>query len=222
MSKAVKQLPTDTPSKGNSAQGNNKRRNSTLGEIEKLKKNREDRRKATADARAERAAEEKRNSQLGNPGDVDFQRMIKNFRAQYSQALFKPHTPPGGLKICICVRKRPISEKEIRGKDHDAVTCVNPFAIIHDCKLRVDGISKYLDNSEFQFDHAFSEESTTEEVYFYTTQPLVEYVARGGVGTCFAYGQTGSGKTHTMAGIQHLAAQDLFNLLSRQVCTHDH
>ena len=81
---------------------------------------------------------------------------------------------------------------------------------MHDCKLRVDGITKYLDNQQFEFDHSFGEDSSTKEVYFYVGQPLVSYVVRGGRATCFAYGQTGSGKTHTMVGIQEMAVNDLF------------
>ena len=33
------------------------------------------------------------------------------------------------------------------------VSVVNPRVIVHACKLKVDGITKYLDNQAFQFDH---------------------------------------------------------------------
>ncbi len=67
----------------------------------------------------------------------------------------------GQTKICICVRKRPISSKEVKKSDHDSVTCVNPLVIVHDCKLKIDGISKYLDNTSFEFDNTFHEDDTT-------------------------------------------------------------
>ena len=35
---------------------------------------------------------------------------------------------------------------------------------MHDCKLRVDGISKYLDSVGFRFDHAFGEDETNQLV----------------------------------------------------------
>ena len=54
----------------------------TLAEIERLRKQREARRKAMTDARAERAAEEKRLTDMGLPGDVDFQRMIADWRTE--------------------------------------------------------------------------------------------------------------------------------------------
>ena len=33
-----------------------------------------------------------------------------------------------------------------------------------DCKMKVDGISKYLDNASFEFDHTFHEENSTEDI----------------------------------------------------------
>ena len=33
---------------------------------------------------------------------------------------------------------------QIRRNDYDCVTCLHPLVVVHDCKLRVDGISKYL------------------------------------------------------------------------------
>ena len=98
-------------------------------------------------------------------------------------------------------------------QDHDSVSCINPTVIVHDCKFKVDGITKYLDNSAFEFDHTFHEENTTDEIYDTCVQSLVGFVIKGGRATVFAYGQTGSGKTHTMVGIQSLLVDDLFQLL---------
>ena len=33
------------------------------------------------------------------------------------------------------------------------MTCLNPKVIVHAAKLKVDGITKYLDNTNFKFDH---------------------------------------------------------------------
>ena len=141
--------------------------------------------------------------------------MIRQYR-QDKGPVKRPHLPPGDLKICICVRKRPINEREKKLKDYDSVTCVNPLVMVHDCKLRVDGITKYLDNTDFMFDHTFGEEDTTEELYSYTTAPLIPFIFQQGRATCFAYGQTGSGKTYTMDGIQAQATLDIFTLLARR------
>ena len=156
----------------------------------------------------ERAAEEQRNRENGTPGDVDFQRMIRVYRQD--QPPEQPHVVSDDEKICICVRKRPISSKEINRRDYDSITCLNPVVVVHDCKLRVDGISKYLDSTSFEVDHTFHEDNSTEEVYAYVVKPLVDFVLKNGHATVFAYGQTGSGKTYTMQGIQNQMVDDLF------------
>jgi hypothetical protein len=51
------------------------------------------------------------------------------------------------------VRKRPINKRETAARDWDAVTCINPRVVVHAPKLKVDGITKYLDNLQFAFDH---------------------------------------------------------------------
>jgi kinesin family member 2/24 len=164
-----------------------------------------------------RAEEEQRNLAAGNPGDVDFIGMVRQWRADHA-AEAQPHDASSHRRICICVRKRPISEKEREKNDHDSVTCLNPTAWIHTAKLKVDGITKYLDHSAFTFDHVFDEHVTTEEVYRHTTMPLVDFcvAGMGGRATVFAFGQTGSGKTHTMQGIQDILVEDLFLLLDEE------
>ncbi|RHZ06437.1 hypothetical protein DYB37_008592, partial [Aphanomyces astaci] len=149
-----------------------------------------------AQVKKERDHENMLNEQNGNPGDVDFQRMIKQFRDQDHQE--QPYATKANVQITICVRKRPVNKREVKGKDYDCVTCWHPKVIIHDCKLKVDGITKYLDSNAFEFDHSFDEFTSNETVYKYTAQPLIQY------------GQTGSGKTHTMEGIQRQVATDIF------------
>lgn len=144
-------------------------------------------------AKQERAVEEQRMREQGTPGDVDFQRMIRNFRETQAPPE-QPHNQGDNMKICICVRKRPISVKEIKRHDYDSVTCSNPVVIVHDCKFKVDGISKYLDNAPFEFDHTFHEDDSTDDIYYSAVQPMIDFVLNGGRGTVFAYGQTGSGK----------------------------
>ena len=54
---------------------------STLGEIQRLEKEREARRRNMEAKKVQRAAEEQRNRDQGlGSADVDFQRMIQNFR----------------------------------------------------------------------------------------------------------------------------------------------
>ena len=196
-----------------------------------MEEERERRRNQIKQARVDRAAEEKRNISAGNPGDVDFIGLVQRWREEHA-GIAQPHrhhTSPDSVgttttgkndNICVCIRKRPLNDKERNKKEHDAVTVLHPTATVHTAKLRVDGIHKYLDHNSFRFDHSFDEDSTTEEVYQYTAKPLVSYVCNGGRGvraTVFAYGQTGSGKTFTMSGIQKMVAEDIFSKLSDNV-----
>jgi len=169
----------------------------------------------------ERAEEEQRNIAAGNPGDVDFIGMVRKWRQEHAHdardmgleedcTASKEHP-----RICICVRKRPISDKERSRNDHDSITCLNPAVWVHSAKVKVDGITKFLDHVPFRFDYAFDENSSNEDVYKRTTMPLLDFVCTGtgGRANVFAYGQTGSGKTHTMNGIQQILVEDLFMLL---------
>lgn len=70
-------------------------------------------------------------------------------------------------------------------------------------------------------DNVFREDTSTDEVYKHTTQPLVKPVLDGFSCTVFAYGQTNSGKTFTMRGtssedgIVGRAVTDLFEKLKQ-------
>mmetsp|Transcript_31595 Transcript_31595/g.50424 ORF Transcript_31595/g.50424 Transcript_31595/m.50424 type:complete len:658 (-) Transcript_31595:3760-5733(-) len=195
-----------------SASPRGKPKDKTVAEIEKLAKQRANRRKSAEAFKRKRQHEIRENEKKGKPGDVDFQRMIRRFR-KYDMCIQRPHADTPPPKINVVVRKRPVSESEIRRKDYDSVSCSNPRVYVHHCKLKVDGITKYLDNTQFELDHTFHESSTNDEVYAHTAKHLVQFAANGGRGTCFAYGQTGSGKTYTMAGVQGLAAGDVFRLV---------
>ena len=157
-----------------------------LENIKKMEADRLLRREKAKKDKEDKLAEHKINIENGTPGDVDFQRMIRQYREREAP-VEQDHHISADMKICICVRKRPISSKEVKRFDHDSVTCSNPFVVIHDCKMKVDGISKYLDNNSFQMDHTFHEENTTEELYSFAVQPLVNFVLDGGRATVFAY-----------------------------------
>lgn len=200
--------------------------------MKRMEADRRDRRLRTKEARVNRAEEERRNLSQGNPGDVDFIGLVRRWREEHAGSA-RPHdddddendgpaSTSSGDKICVCVRKRCLNAKEMLRTEHDAVTCLHPTATVHSARLRVDGISKYCDHNTFEFDHAFDEHSSTEDVYRHAAAPLVRYVCAGvgGVGqvvprgTVFAYGQTGSGKTYTMGGIQRMVAEDVFSTLA--------
>jgi len=113
------------------------------------------------------------------------------------------------------VRKRPAKDGEVDVVNVEGTAIVK----VAEPKQKVD-LTRYTENHQFTFDHAFSEVSRNEEVYNCSTKPLVHFVVEGGMGTCFAFGQTGSGKTFTMLGAPEagqrglylLAADDMFRL----------
>lgn len=118
-------------------------------------------------------------------------------------------------RVTCVVRKRPAKDLEI-----DVVNVPDDVVVqVAEPKQKVD-LTRYTENHQFIFDHAFSESSTNVEVYNACGKPLVHFVAEGGMGTCFAFGQTGSGKTFTMLGapdagergLYLLAADDMFRL----------
>ena len=142
--------------------------------------------------------------------DKDYLKMIRNKKADYDQYEPDPHMEIGNSKIFVVVRKRPLSKKEQLNGEIDNISCNNPTVTVHECKIKVDGITKYLEDHQFYFDNTFAENESTQEIYDYTVGPMIEMVLNKGIVTCFAYGQTGSGKTYTMKGIQNLAIDHLF------------
>ncbi|CAI2163866.1 11057_t:CDS:10 [Funneliformis geosporum] len=122
-------------------------------------------------------------------------------------------------KIRVCVRKRPLSKKELARNEKD-IAIINGQRTVHinEPKTKVD-LTKYVEQHTFIFDDVFDSDANNEMVYKRTALPLVEYIFHGGKATCFAYGQTGSGKTFTMLNEKHglyvLAARDIFTLLQR-------
>ncbi|EGR30151.1 kinesin motor domain protein, partial [Ichthyophthirius multifiliis] len=186
----------------------------TVEKIQKMEKQREERRLKAEEQKRDRDNQILENQALGKNIDVDFDNMIK--RNRFKDPLQQPHTPSSHLKLCVCVRKRPIFKKEEVNGEIDSVSVSNPQIRVLAPKLKVDGITKYIDNSDFTFDNTFNESEDTFSVYKYSLRPLLEHVLENGVITCFAYGQTGSGKTFTMKGIQEQFVNDLYKLIQHE------
>mmetsp|Transcript_90596 Transcript_90596/g.202438 ORF Transcript_90596/g.202438 Transcript_90596/m.202438 type:complete len:883 (-) Transcript_90596:144-2792(-) len=191
----------------------------TVEEIKRIDMNREQRRRNAEEARRSRQEEERLLGMQcgGNVPDIDFHRMIRDFRQQCPQAAPFEAVDHGPNSIAVCVRKRPLQPNEVAQRELDCATAVNPYAIIHEQKYKVDGITKCLESHQFEFDRVFDEEASTEDVYRTVAQPLVPWVIeQGGRVTVFAYGQTGSGKTHTMTGLQRQLANQIFEQIRQR------
>ena len=205
-----------------SAVQTNKRRSTAVTEVERLKDNREKRR--AQQAQVYEAQEKLKSKDHGNP-NWEFLKMIEEFKEDLEINTLQDGDPIANHQITVCIRKRPLSNKENKLKEVDVITIpTKDVILVHEPKTKVD-LTKYLENQNFRFDYAFDETSSNGLVYKYTAKSLVESIFEGGMATCFAYGQTGSGKTHTMGGefkgksqdstngIYALAANDVFKLL---------
>ena len=79
--------------------------------IQKIEAEREARRAKMKEAQMAKEEMKKENIAMGrNQTDVDYQIMIDKEKAQVGAAL--NHVSATNMSICICVRKRPLFEKE--------------------------------------------------------------------------------------------------------------
>lgn len=145
----------------------------------------------------EKEKKKKKNDKNGyNMVDAEYETMIG--KARFKQHLLQPHTNSRDLKLCVNIRKRPIFENEKKEGNIDSVSCANPQIQVHFPKVKVDGITKYIENHLFTFDNAFNKNEDTKAVYCHSLRNLLPELFYGTSVTVFAYGQTGSGKTYTM------------------------
>ncbi|EGR33274.1 kinesin motor domain protein, partial [Ichthyophthirius multifiliis] len=183
---------------------------STVEKILQMESKREERRQKMEEAKRDKEGKILENQVLGKNVDVDFQQLIKSniFKQNQNQ---QQHIPSYNFKLCVCVRKRPIFQKEEQNGEIDSVSVLNPQIRVLAPKYKVDGITKYVEKYNFQFDNVFNENEDTQLIYQYSLKPLLDHILdENWVITCFAYGQTGSGKTYTMKGTQDLFVKDLF------------
>ena len=168
--------------------GNDANKSKVVKQMERMAANREQR----------RVKHEERRQKLSEVDHSipawEFQAMVNEYRREYEIKHLSLNDPQKDLRICVCVRKRPISKKELNKKDIDVLTIPNKdLVVVHLPKVKVD-LTKYIDNQKFRFDYAFHETCTNDIVYHFTAQPLVQSLFEGNNPMVFAYGQTGSGR----------------------------
>ncbi|XP_037724136.1 kinesin-like protein Klp10A [Drosophila subpulchrella] len=184
------------------------RRSHALKEVERLKENREKRRARQAEMKEEKVA--LMNQDPGNP-NWETAQMIREYQGTLEFVPLLDGQAVDDHQITVCVRKRPVSRKEVNRKEIDVISVPRKdMLIVHEPRSKVD-LTKFLENHKFRFDYAFNDTCDNAMVYKYTAKPLVKTIFEGGMATCFAYGQTGSGKTHTMGGEFNGKVQDCKN-----------
>lgn len=182
--------------------------NVLLENIKKMEQQRLDRRQQYEELKQEKNEKRQAAAAAGKVCDYDFDVMIADQRAGIGKAL--NHVSSDSMNICVCVRKRPLFEKETLNGEIDAVSSFNPVIQVHEPKIKVDGITKYVQNHEFIFDNTYGNKETSKHVYDYQVKPLLPALFNKGVVTLFAYGQTGSGKTFTISDVTKRAVKELF------------
>ncbi|OQR82329.1 sporangia-induced kinesin-like protein [Achlya hypogyna] len=198
-----------------------KGKSSCVGALAEIQRKREERRAMQAQ---EKTRKEKELKEHGDDAGYKFRRLIKAFRATLpprgsvrtgkmltGQVDSKPRSVGGSSKLCVYVRKRPLSKKELAAKGYDVITCTQSTQLLcHEPKLKVD-MSESLENHSFAFDGVFDETDDNDVIYKSSVGPLIPSLVQShGILTVFAYGQTGSGKTYTMKSVYRQAAADLF------------
>ena len=163
------------------------RKSRIVKDVERMANNREQR-------RAEHRSRRQRASDIDQSIPAwEFQAMVNEYRQQLDVKLLTAQDQQKDLKICVCVRKRPITRNELNKKDIDVLTVpTKDVVIVHVPKVKLD-LTKYIDNQKFRFDYTFHESCKNELVYQFTAKPLVESLFQGTNPMVFAYGQTGSG-----------------------------
>ena len=97
--------------------------------IKKMEQARAERRRAYEEQKQAKLERQEQNKAAGRNVDVDFDLLIQQKRAEVKPAL--NHVSSQQMKICVCVRKRPLFEKETNSGEIDVVTVRNPKICIH-------------------------------------------------------------------------------------------
>ena len=91
--------------------------------------------------------------------------MIREYQETLEYEPLTDSDPIMDHQITVCVRKRPMSNKENKKREVDVVTCPSKDQVmVHEPKTKVD-LTKYLENQHFRFDYAFDEGANNEIVY---------------------------------------------------------
>lgn len=173
-------------------------------DVDALKKRREERKQRNEDRKKNNDEDQTAKC------DAEYEKLIMKKKINFKINIL-PHQPILTEKIYVIVRKRPIFPKEVSLGEIDCLSALNPSIYIHEPKIKIDGITKYIEDHEFIFDNVFGDHEKTEQVFQYSIEPIISLLFEKGIVTCFAYGQTGSGKTFTMKGIQKSSIKALFD-----------
>jgi kinesin family protein 2/24 len=76
-------------------------------------------------------------------------------------------------KIRVAVRKRPLTNREIRHNEEDIIECISDSTlIVREPKTKVD-LTKYIECHNFPFDSVYDENYSNENIYQDAVAPLI-------------------------------------------------
>ncbi|KUF98933.1 Tyrosine--tRNA ligase [Phytophthora nicotianae] len=138
------------------------------------------------------------------------------------------YAPAEAENIAVCIRVRPMNERETRANDQSALACVPALNVVSLTDPET-GAPMTGKGNVFQYDQIFDATSDSHAIYERVARRIVHSTLGGINGTIFAYGQTSSGKTYTMQGdggmpfepeaescrpgILQLAVEDIFSYI---------
>lgn len=138
------------------------RRSHALKEVERLKENREKRRARQAEIKEEKVA--LMNQDPGNP-NWETAQMIREYQSMLEFIPLIDGQAVDDHQITVCVRKRPLSRKELNRKEIDVISVPRKDTmLVHEPRNKVD-LTKFLENHKFRFDYAFNDTCDNAMVY---------------------------------------------------------
>ena len=112
--------------------------------------------------------------------------------------------------VKVVVRVRPPNTRELGTGKNNIIKVIDDYMLTFDPKEdyifnienknRTSVVDKRIRDLQFAFDRVFHEKSTNNDIFEYTTKPVIDNLLDGYNCSVFAYGATSAGKTHTMLG----------------------
>lgn len=110
--------------KGGQQPANGGKKSSVVENIEKMERQRHERRKKMEEEKNVKAQRVMMNEAAGKKVDIDFELLLDQYKAKMPAP--KSHLTTANMKISVCVRKRPLFSKEANNGEIDSISVANP------------------------------------------------------------------------------------------------
>eukprot|EP00966_Prymnesium_polylepis_P108825 2519055-Prymnesium_polylepis.1 len=79
---------------------------------------------------------------------------------------------PPEQRLRVCVRRRPMFDRERTAGEFDVLTCTQRRVVVSDCRMHPDCRRLFVAHHSFGFDRVFDEGCSSEAVYADAVEPL--------------------------------------------------